>query len=48
MPLYRVNFGEDRSSSFGGEQANRWKLRCNKFINSGNDQATPGTNLVGF
>ena len=22
------NFGEDWSSSFGGEQANRWKLRC--------------------
>jgi len=30
MPLYHVkikNFGEDRSSSFGEEQANRWKLR---------------------
>ena len=23
-----LNFGEDRSSSFGGEQANKWKLRC--------------------
>jgi len=31
MPLYYIvlNFGEDRSINFGGEQANRWKLHCN-------------------
>jgi len=28
MPLYRVKFGEARSSSFGGKQLNKWNLRC--------------------
>jgi len=29
MPLYRVKFGEEQSSTFVGEQANKWKLCCN-------------------
>jgi len=29
MPISYKNFGEDRSSSFGVERFNRWKLCCN-------------------
>ena len=30
MPLYRVKFWEDRSSSFGGEQVNRNSIACSR------------------